>query len=149
MRKLSDFFSRAGHRSPSDKRQTADLSTSPPPVENPASASPSEIIFDPLDPIFVQDPYPILSALREHQPIHRSPMGSWILTRYQDVFSALADDRLGNAPPPYAVLNERNRHRYVCADVANNIIPFKDSPQHAEPRKLISRAFHQHIKQNP
>lgn len=149
MRKISDIFSRTRRRSASDKPQTADLSMPPPPAENPANTPPSEIIFDPLDPAFVQDPYPTFCTLREHEPIHRSPMGSWVLTRYQDVFNALADDRLGNAPPPYAVLNERNRHRYVCADVANNIIPFKDSPEHAEPRKLISRAFHQHIKQNP
>lgn len=116
-----------------------------PPVAHP----PTQVIFDPGNPDFVHDPYPTFAALREHDPVHRSPMGSWVLTRYEDVAAALADERLGNAPPSYAVLNSRNSPRYVCAEVANNIIPFKDAPAHTQPRKLISRAFHQHLKQSP
>ena len=97
--------------------------------------------FDPLDPSFVADPHAVFSALREREPVHRSPGGAWVLTRYDDVFAALSDPRLGNAPSPYAVVNGRNRHRYVCADVAHNIIPFKDAPEHTPARKLIGRSF--------
>lgn len=105
--------------------------------------------FDPLDPDFVEDPYPMLRYLRDHDPVHQSPAGPWVLTRYQDIYDALSDRRIGNTPSPYAVVNERNRDRYVCADVANNIIPFLDVPKHTAPRKLISRVFLETLKKYP
>ena len=106
-------------------------------------------LFDPQDPAFVEDPYPIYRALRDEDPVHRSPMGMWVLTRYADVDAALADPRLGNAPARHAVVHGRNRHRYVAADVASNILPFLDAPRHAGPRRLISRAFGAHLKRHP
>ena len=106
-------------------------------------------MFDPFDDTFVNDPYPVFATLREREPVHRSKTGAWVLSRYSDVIAALGDSRLGNAPSPYAVVNPRNRHRYVCADVANNIIPFIDPPTHSLPRKLISKTFHEHLKRNP
>jgi pimeloyl-[acyl-carrier protein] synthase len=98
-------------------------------------------VFSPLDPAFVDDPHSVYAALRERDPVHRSPSGAWVLTRHEDIAAALADPRFGNAPSPYAVVHERNRHRYVCADVANNIIPFMDAPHHAPARKIIGRSF--------
>jgi len=97
--------------------------------------------FSPLDPAFVEDPHPVFAALRERDPVHRSPSGAWVLTRYEDVLAALSDPRLGNAPSPYAVVHARNRHRYVCADVAHNIIPFMDPPHHGPARLVIGRSF--------
>jgi cytochrome P450 len=53
---------------------------------------------------------------------------------------------VGNAPAPHAVVHGRNRQRYVCADVANNILPFQDPPEHSLPRKLIGKTFLDHLK---
>ncbi len=97
--------------------------------------------FDPLHPGFVNDPYPYLEQLQELEPVHRSLNGAWVLTRYEDVLAALSDRRLGNSPSLYAVVNKRNRERFTCADVANNIIPFLDVPDHTPPRKIVARAF--------
>lgn len=97
--------------------------------------------FDPLEPGFVADPYPYLAALQDHEPVHRSRSGAWVLTRHADVLAALADSRLGNSPSRYAVVNPRNRERFTCADVANNIIPFLDAPDHHRPRRIVARAF--------
>jgi cytochrome P450 len=33
---------------------------------------------------FIADPYPYFQALREHDPVHRMPDGSYIITRYDD-----------------------------------------------------------------
>jgi cytochrome P450 len=33
---------------------------------------------------FIDDPYPYFHALREHDPVHRMPDGSYIITRYDD-----------------------------------------------------------------
>ena len=105
--------------------------------------------FDPFDASFVVDPYPLFRYLREHDPVHRSEQGAWVITGYQDILDALADRRLGNAPSPYAVVNPRNRSRYVCADVATNILPFLDIPAHTRPRKLVARVFSEQLKRRP
>lgn len=111
------------------------------PVDDPA------VKVDFLSPEFVNDPYPTLERLREQAPVFRNPItGSWILSRHQDVLDALADPRLANAPSPHAVLNARNRDRYVCADVANNILPFMDEPLHLSRRKFVARSFHEYVK---
>lgn len=104
------------------------------------------IEFNPLDPAFVQNPYPVFAALREKDPVHRSPQGYYVLTRYKDVSQALVDPRLGNAPARHAVSHPRNRERYVCADVANNILPFRDGPAHSGARKTIARVFHEQLR---
>jgi len=58
-------------------------------------------VFDPRDPDFVRDPYPLLSWLRDHDPVHRSPAGPWVLSRYADVHAALADDpKMSNVASP-------------------------------------------------
>ena len=38
----------------------------------------------------------MLAWLREHDPVHRSPYGYWLLTRYDDVAAAFRDPRLSS-----------------------------------------------------
>ena len=57
--------------------------------------------FDPSDPAFIANPYPVLSALREATPAFRNPLtGQWTLTRFSDVQETLRDRRLGRAYTP-------------------------------------------------
>jgi len=52
--------------------------------------------FDPSNPAFIADPYPVLNALREATPGFRNPLtGQWTLTRFSDVQETLRDRRLG------------------------------------------------------
>ena len=56
--------------------------------------------FDPYDPEFLDDPYPVFDRLREETPVFRRPGShngrpAWFLTRYADVRQALRDRRLG------------------------------------------------------
>ena len=103
-------------------------------------------LFNPFDSDFVQNPYPVYAILRDHDPVHRTALGFWVLTRHEHIVAALNGPRLSNAPAPYAVVNRRNRNRYVAADVANTIIPFLDPPEHTAPRRLIAGEFHAHLK---
>jgi pimeloyl-[acyl-carrier protein] synthase len=130
------------------------LSLAPAPVAAPVApiapiALAEPLDLQPLEPSFVDNPYPLLAQLRETEPVHRNSSAVWVLTRHADILAALADPRFGNAPSPYAVVNVRNRQRYLCADVANNIIPFLDPPHHDTPRRLIGRAFAKHIRHTP
>src|SRR5215471_15926863 len=44
-----------------------------------------------LDPGFLADPFPLYRALREHDPIHRMPDGSYFLSRYDDCAAVYRD----------------------------------------------------------
>ena len=97
----------------------------------------SGIVFNPMDPAFVADPYPTYHRLRAEDPVHKSPMGFWILTRYDDVVAALRDPRLAKeaiaafvaarfgAPVPITGLSMLDR----------------DPPDHTRLRGLVSKAF--------
>jgi cytochrome P450 len=43
------------------------------------------IFYNPLDPEVHADPYPHYRLLRELDPVHRSPLGYWVLSRYRDI----------------------------------------------------------------
>ncbi|HFE37191.1 MAG TPA: cytochrome P450 [Gammaproteobacteria bacterium] len=138
MKRLWELFKKDNNAEASDqstKEESNQQNTIPP--------------FSPDNQAFVDNPYPTYAWLRKNEPLFRSQHGAWVLTRFEDINNALTDPRLGNTPSPYAVVNQRNAERYVCAELANNILPFMDSPKHDEPRKLIGRAFRSHIKDHP
>ena len=105
--------------------------------------------FSPLDPAFISNPYETYKKLRQFDPVHQASAGYWVLTRYDDIVSALKDHRLTNVPPPYSVLNKNNRDRFIAADIANNIFPYLEPPKHAQSRLLISKVFFAQIKRRP
>ncbi len=52
--------------------------------------------FDPTDPEFLQNPYPVYAHLRRARPIFfYEPWGKWIVTRHPDISALLRDRRLG------------------------------------------------------
>src|SRR5438093_1166064 len=57
-----------------------------------------DVHFNPMDPEFIADPYPTYHRLRAEDPVHHSPLGFWVLTRYEDVVAALRDPRLIKEP---------------------------------------------------
>ena len=44
-----------------------------------------------LTPLFLDDPFPVYRALREHDPVHRMPDGSYFLSRYDDCATVYRD----------------------------------------------------------
>jgi cytochrome P450 len=48
---------------------------------------------NPFDPRARADPYPVYVFMRTVEPVHRSPVGFWILTRYADCKAILDDKR--------------------------------------------------------
>lgn len=117
-------------------------------AEPPAPVLPS-LPLDLLDPAFLRDPYPTYQLLRETDPVHRMRTGAFLLTGHGDIVQALSNPALGNAPSPRSVLATRHRERHVSADVAGNILPFLDSPEHTAPRKIIAGAFRAHLRDAP
>ncbi len=102
---------------------------------------------DVLGPEAVADPYPLLAALREHDPVHRSARyRSWFVTRFDDVSDALRDERFSSdriAPYRRARLDGPGTDPALRAafGVLEDWMVFKDPPDHTRLRKLLSRAF--------
>jgi cytochrome P450 len=61
-----------------------------------ASPSPGQLGFDPGDPAFLADPYPVFRALRDAGPaLYYPERDLWLLTRFADVHAALRQRSLG------------------------------------------------------
>ncbi len=101
-------------------------------------------LFDPLSSAYVQDPYPTYRRLREQAPIHWSPLGFWVVTRFEDVRAVLRDERFGQDlayllrrkyPDCPGILDE------PCSRSLANLIIMKDPPDHTRIRDLFVHAF--------
>ena len=93
--------------------------------------------FNPMDPGFVADPYPTYRWLRAEDPVHHSPLGFWVLTRYQDVVAALRDPRLIKEPLAAAVAARLGR---PVPALGLSMLD-RDPPDHTRLRSLVSKAF--------
>src|SRR6266478_5169954 len=97
----------------------------------------ADLQFNPMDAEFIADPYPTYHRLRTEDPVHHSALGFWVLTRYEDVVTALRDPRLAKeaiasfvaarfgAPVPAIGLSMLDR----------------DPPDHTRLRGLVNKAF--------
>jgi len=65
--------------------------------------SPNRPVIDPTvftSGAYAADPYPVLKQLRDHYPAWRNPItGVWMITRYDDVVAAFADNQRYSASP--------------------------------------------------
>jgi cytochrome P450 len=100
-----------------------------------------------LTPEFREDPYQFFHLLREHEPVHQTPLGVYMLSRYADASAIVRDPALSN--------NERNSDLYRAFVEANPehgpgpfddefgqaVILFLDPPDHTRLRGLVSKAF--------
>ncbi len=96
------------------------------------------VAFDPFEPGYRENPYPVLRALRERDPVHRSPLGFWVLTRHADVEAvlrasdfALASDAGTRRFPPGSRIGK------FCADA----FLFRNPPDHTRLRAPVGRVF--------
>jgi len=101
------------------------------------------VSFNPFEPGFFDDPYEQYRRLREAEPVHHSPLGTWMLTRHADVTRVLRDPTLSveldNAEPlPGAELREE-----LAGDRSggSRAMLNLDPPDHDRLRRLASKAF--------
>jgi cytochrome P450 len=94
--------------------------------------------FDPMAPEFLADPYPTYHRLRAEDPVHHSPRGFWVLTRYEDVVAVLRDPRFVKEP----IVRVLAAHfgLVVPPGVGLSMLD-RDPPDHTRLRGLVSKAF--------
>jgi cytochrome P450 len=98
----------------------------------------ADIQFNPMDPDFVADPYPMYHRLRAEDPVHHSPLGFWVLTRYPDVMAMLRDPRL--IKEPIAAFVAARFGVAVPPGLGLSMLD-RDPPDHTRLRGLVSKAF--------
>ena len=91
------------------------------------------------------DPYPLLAWLRSNDPVHWSPtLGSWILTRYDDVVEGLLDRRFANDRIAASMDVLPPDVRETCAPLGvhvSNWLGYTDPPKHTRLRTLLRSTF--------
>jgi len=93
--------------------------------------------FNPMDPAFIEDPYPTYHLLRSEDPVHHNPLGFWVLTRYDDVVAALRDPRLIKEPIAAFVAARTG----APAPAGGLSMLDRDPPDHTRLRGLVNKAF--------
>lgn len=90
---------------------------------------------DPFEPSFRDDPYPALHGLRERDPVNLTPVGTWRVSRYEDVAAifrtAKTSQTLSNGESP----------NFDPLDKRGSFLEFmlnKDDPEHLRLRRLAT-----------
>lgn len=108
----------------------------------PDSLAPQVPIFNPLDPAFIADPYPVYHQLRAAAPVWQSPLGMWVTTRYEDIAQILRDKRFGKdyAGNMKRRYGENALDEPAIASLARTMLVL-DPPDHTRLRGLVTKAF--------
>ena len=111
------------------------------------TSSPAELGFQPADPAFIADPYPVFAQLRDRHPVlHDESRNQWLISRHEDVDRLLRDRHLGRTYQHVASDAEFGRtaprawhapfHELNDAGMLD-----LEPPDHTRLRRLVSRAF--------
>jgi cytochrome P450 len=107
-----------------------------------------ELLFDPFDPRFRDDPASLYAELRRDNPVHRSPLGFWVFARHADCLAILRDRRSSNdarnideeaVGAPLGASGPKDPSASVFDELAPFL--FKDPPDHTRLRGLVQKAF--------
>lgn len=91
-----------------------------------------------IDQAFLDDPFPTYKLLRDHDPVHRNPDGSYFLTRYEDVVASLRHPALSSDKKVDFLPKFGDGPLYVHH---TSSLVFNDPPAHTRVRKLLAEAF--------
>src|SRR5437870_10896664 len=105
------------------------------------------LTFDPSDPGFIADPYPVLNGLREAAPVfYDRGHERWFVTRHEDVRSCLRDKRLGRnfrhvMSPEEIGVPPLDPRWQAFWDIERWSLLWIEPPDHTRIRKLVAAAF--------
>ncbi|MGH8286254.1 MAG: cytochrome P450, partial [Steroidobacteraceae bacterium] len=113
-------------------------------------AATRSVVFEPYDPAFAADPYPVYARLREESPIfYSSALGMTLFTRHEDIRAVLVDSGFGRTLDHVSTREEITQRRRTAGwdrlpnygrYVRVNLLEM-EGPDHARIRKLASVAL--------
>jgi cytochrome P450 len=102
-------------------------------------------MINPFEPGFFDDPYSQYRAVREHEPVHHSPIGAWLLLRWDDVNRVLRDQTLSVEERHSAVPRQVDPELQALLDQRGDRVDRSmlnlDPPDHHRLRRLVSKVF--------
>jgi cytochrome P450 len=109
--------------------------------ENEAALKQAALAFDlkRLERRFLDDPYPLYRALREHDPVHRMPDGSYFLSRYDDCAAVYRDPLTWSSDKKIDF--RPNFGESLLYEHHTTSLVFNDPPYHTRVRRLLAPAF--------
>ena len=101
------------------------------------------LLYDPEDPGYRSDPYPLYARLRTTEPVHRSPLGYWVLSRYADIDLVHRDPRCvrGLQPGDGMVAAWGGWSSPIAAELGSWML-LRDGVDHARFRRTVGKVFH-------
>ena len=103
------------------------------------------ILFNPLDPAFRIDPYPVYERLRREAPIYQPPFGGYVLSRYADCEALLKDPRSSsdfrNSDAFRQFIEQQGANPDEGFIGGTRPFLFLDPPDHTRLRGLVNKAF--------
>jgi cytochrome P450 len=103
------------------------------------------ILFNPLDPAFRVDPYPVYARLRAEAPIYQPPFGGFVLSRYADCEALLKDPRSSsdfrNSDAFAQFVEQQGGDPNEAFLGGARPFLFLDPPDHTRLRGLVNKAF--------
>ena len=114
------------------------------------------VVFNPFDPSFRVDPYPVYKRLLEQEPVHQSSFGFVVLSRYDDHVAVLRDHKhwssdgsnAKDAETQLAALRAILGEEASILDETPLPFLFQDPPDHTRLRGLVNKAFTPRVVEN-
>ena len=100
-----------------------------------------EVSFNPFDAQFRNNPHPFYDRLRQHEPVHKTPIGFVVLTRYDDVVSTLRSNDFSRDIELNANLPDSPTRRFRRDNERSKSILNLDPPDHTRLRRLVAKSF--------
>ncbi len=100
-----------------------------------------------LTPEFRDDPYEFFRLLREHEPVHKTPFGVYLLSRHDDVTTVVRDPRLSSDErhselhQAFVESSDEPTRGIFGEEMGQAVLLFLDPPDHTRLRGLVSKAF--------
>ena len=103
------------------------------------------LFFNPLEPGYVEDPWPHFAEMRDHDPVHLTVMNQWLLFKYEDVSRLLRDPSLSVSDENIEIIDEKRLAIFLEASGGelqqSTSMLNVDPPDHTRLRRLVSKAF--------
>ena len=111
-----------------------------------ADAPPSVSGLNPFEPGYYDDPYRQYAEIQSTRPVHKSEMGPWLVTRWDDVHTVLR--KPGTSVEERNIAHDGPSRRQQLADLVegrearnSRAILNIDPPDHTRIRRLVPKAF--------
>lgn len=105
--------------------------------------------YNPYLPGVHSDPYPHYARLRDENPVHYAEsVGSWVISRYDDVVTALHDRRLSSRNNYRAVMGVSQADREFARhydQLVGSTLNQRDAPDHPRLRRALMRGMNAEV----